>query len=140
MLGKNDNPYGRFQLYLLQPSGQREYSRGLVYEDAGLISLVVERIDGVNRAVSVDWDLSPHTATSNRMGDKYTLSTTLLLSISAINWVSFYVGADQFAISVEGDYSILYRWIGIYEEIQTLYVHMVCISFYIIKHTVYSRQ
>ena len=138
-VSENDNPYGRFQLYLLQPSGQREYRRGLVYEDTDLISLVVERIDGVNRAVSVDWDLSPYTATSNRMGDKYTLSTTQLLSSSATDWVSFYVGADQYAISVEGDYSILYRWIGIYEEIQTLYVHMVCISCYIIKHTVYSR-
>ena len=73
------------------------------------------------------------------MGDKYTLSTTQLLSSSAIDWVYFYVGADHFAISVEGDYSMLYRWIGIYEEIQTFYVHMVCTICYIIKHTVYSR-
>ena len=102
---------------------------GTIYRDYGSIG-----------TLTVDWDLSPYTATSNRMGDKYTLSTTQMLSSSAIDWVSFYVGADQYAISVEGDYSILYRWIGIYEEIQTFYVHMVCNSCYVIKHTVYSRQ
>ena len=121
----SDYPYGRFQVYLLQASGQMDYVKALVEEDAGLLSLVVERVN-VNGAVSVDWELLPSSATSNAMGDAYTLSTTQLLSSGSTDWLSFYVETFQYAISVDGDYSTLYRWVGIYEAIQTLYVQEVC--------------
>ena len=125
-VSESDYPYGRFQVYLLQASGQRDYGKALVYEDAGLLSLVVERIDGLNRAVSVEWELLASSATANTIGDAYTLSTAQLLSSSSTDWVAFHVGTYQYAISVEGDSSTLYKWIGVYEAVQTLYVHEVC--------------
>lgn len=126
-VSESDNPYGRFQVYLLRPDGQMSLGKGLVEEDAGLIQIVVERQDGHNSAVSVDWELSPVSAASNSGGQEYTLSTTQRLSTSS-EWASFYgnEGGNEYAVSVNGDTSLLYSWRGVYELVQTFSVTSVC--------------
>ncbi|KAI6651565.1 hypothetical protein LOD99_5173 [Oopsacas minuta] len=122
-VSESDNPYGRFQAYLLQPDGQISLNYGLVEEDSDLIQIVIDRKDGLNAAVSVDWELFPDTATSNYPGDQYTLSTTQRLSSSS-EWLSFFgnEAGNEYAISVDGDTSRLYSWRGIYEHTQTFNV------------------
>ena len=126
-VSESDNPYGRFQVYLLRPDGQMSLGRGLVEEDADLIQIVIAREDGLNQAVSVDWELSPVSAASNSAGQEYTLSTTQRLSTSS-DWLSFYgnEAGTEFAISVDGHISLLYSWRGVYELVQTFSVTSVC--------------
>ena len=123
-VSENDNPYGRFEVYLLQRNGERDFRKALVEEDDGLLQVVIERSDGLNREVTVDFQVSAASAISNSMGDQYTLSTTQQL-FPASEWLSFVRDGEQYAISAYGSTSRLYRWIGIYDEMQTFVILMV---------------
>lgn len=120
---ESDNPYGSFQSSVMQNS-IRFYKQAYIDEDVGLLSVLIDRSDGTNGDVTVDYQVKAVSTTPNTDGSQYTLSVTQDLE-RASEWYSFTKQSRLFTISSGSTSSSLYVWRGNFKKIQTFQTQMV---------------